>query len=176
MDASGIANSLSFRAHPSGRGYRLEATVWLPVARDDVFAFFSDAHQLEVLTPPWLNFRVLTPQPIAMRAGLLIDYRLRLHGLPMRWQSRIDVWEPPLRFVDVQTRGPYRYWRHEHQFVEQDGGTLCQDIVDYEVPGGALVERWLVRPDLRTIFGFRRQKMAELFADRPANQGARGGS
>jgi ligand-binding SRPBCC domain-containing protein len=128
-----------------------------------VFAFFSDAFQLENLTPPWLNFTVQTPGPISIQEGTRIDYRLRLHGVPIGWQSRIDVWRPPEVFVDYQTRGPYRHWRHEHRFEEVAGGTVCRDVVDYSVPGGPLVERWFVRRDLKKIFAFRQRKLVELF-------------
>src|SRR5688572_25446419 len=84
----------------SGRGYRLESSQFLPYPRDQVFEFFSDASNLQCLTPSWLQFSVVTPPPIRNTAGTLIDYRLRVHGVPLRWQSRISVWEPPLRFVD----------------------------------------------------------------------------
>jgi len=150
---------------PTGNGFRLQSQQFLPQVRDNVFAFFSDAFQLETLTSPWLHFSVLTPAPIQMRPGAVIDYRLRLHGIPMRWQSCIEVWEPPHRFVDVQMRGPYRSWRHEHFFEEQNGGTICRDIVDYSVPGGVLIERLFVRPDVLRIFSFRWHKLRELFAD-----------
>ena len=149
---------------PDGRGSCLTASQWLPQPRDKVFAFFSDATQLETITPPSLSFSVLSPLPIAMQPGTLIDYRLRLRGIPLRWQSRIEVWEPPLRFVDVQVRGPYRRWHHEHIFEEFQGGTVCRDVVDYAVPGGWLVDRLLVRRDLLKIFAFRQQTLARLFA------------
>lgn len=155
--------SIRIERSPVGRGFRLVAEQLLPQPRPTVFDFFSDAFQLETLTPPWLHFAVLTPAPIVMREGLLIDYRLRLHGLPVRWQSRIELWEPPLRFVDVQTRGPYRRWHHEHTFEEREGGTLCRDVVDYAVPGGRLVDRYFVRPDIQKIFAFRWDKLHQLF-------------
>jgi len=139
-----------------------EAVQWLPQPRDRVFEFFADACQLEAITPPWLRFAVLTPPPIEMHAGARIEYRLRLHGIPIRWQSVISVWEPPFRFVDEQVRGPYRRWRHEHVFDIAENGTFCRDIVDYEVPGGALVDRLFVRPDLRRIFRFRQETLARL--------------
>jgi len=145
------------------RTFVLHAEQWLPCLRERLFAFFSDAFQLETLTPPLLRFEVVTPPPIVIRAGTLIDYRLRLHGIPIRWQSEISEWEPPSRFVDRQTRGPYRLWRHEHRFVECDKGTLVIDHVDYRVTGGRLVNRLLVAPDLRRIFVFRMQKLEELF-------------
>jgi ligand-binding SRPBCC domain-containing protein len=154
---------IMFRRLPGGE-FLLVSEQFLPQPRDQVFAFFSDAFQLEALTPPWLKFAVLTPAPIRLGQDTLIDYRLRLHGIPLRWQSRIAVWEPPVRFVDVQTRGPYRRWHHEHSFMEADGGTLCRDVVHYAVLGGRLVERLLVRPDLVRIFGYRRARLEELLA------------
>ena len=128
-----------------------QAELWLPRPRPEVFAFFAEARNLEAITPPWLKFEVLTPAPIAMRAGTLIDYRLRLHGFPIRWRTEITLWEPPVRFADTQLRGPYRLWEHTHTFVEKDGGTLCRDEVRYAVPGGALIERLFVRRDVEKI-------------------------
>jgi ligand-binding SRPBCC domain-containing protein len=122
---------------------------------DEVFAFFADAHTLERLTPPFLRFEVLTPAPVDMHEGTLIDYRLRLHGLPIRWQSRIVVWDPPHRFVDRQLRGPYASWVHTHSFQAMQEGTLVTDMVDYAVPGGSLVQRFFVGPDLEKIFDYR---------------------
>jgi ligand-binding SRPBCC domain-containing protein len=141
----------------------LHAEQWLPCPREKLFDFFSDAFQLETLTPPLLRFEVVTPPPIVIQSGTFIDYRLRLHGIPIRWQSEISEWEPPSRFVDRQTHGPYRVWRHEHRFVVQHGGTLVIDHVEYRAPGGSLVNRFFVVPDLRRIFGFRMQKLRELF-------------
>jgi ligand-binding SRPBCC domain-containing protein len=146
-----------------GRGYRLEASQWLPRSPEEIFGFFSDAFELQTLTPSWLRFCVLTPPPIHMRAGVLIDYRLQVHGLPLRWQSRIDQWSPPIRFTDVQTRGPYRYWSHEHIFQPLDGGTLCRDIVEYQVYGGMLVHALFVRRDLSRIFKYRQTILQQLF-------------
>ena len=145
----------------AGGGYTLTAEIWLPRSRPEVFAFFADAGNLEALTPAWLRFEILTPRPIGMQAGALIDYRLRVHGWPVRWQTRIAVWEPPVRFVDEQLRGPYRLWRHEHTFEETAGGTRVRDVVHYAVLGGALVNALFVRPDLRKIFSYRQEKLAE---------------
>lgn len=156
---------------PRGRGARLEAAQFLRVPQAEVFSLFSDAFQLETLTPSMLRFSVLTPPPIEMRVGTQIEYRLRVHGIPLRWQSRISVWEPPMRFVDEQLRGPYGHWYHEHRFETQPDGTWCRDIVDYATPGGWLVDRLLVRRDLIKIFTFRQAKMRELFGD--ANYGQR---
>lgn len=155
-------NRIDIGPSPAGRGFRLEAAQWLPRPRVQVFAFFSDAFQLQTLTPPHLHFLVVTPPPIVLCGGALIDYQLRLYGWPLRWQSRIDAWEPPRRFIDVQTRGPYRRWHHEHLLEEADGGTLCRDIVDYDVPGGGVIHRLFVRPDLLKIFAFRQRKLSEL--------------
>ena len=140
-----------------------ETELWLPVAREQVFPFFADARNLESITPPWLNFHVITPGEIPMRAGALIDYRLRIHGLPVRWRTEIAVWEPPFRFVDQQLRGPYRQWIHTHTFEEQNGGTRCLDHVAYAVPGGALVNRFFVRRDVAKIFAFRAAALKKHF-------------
>ena len=161
-----MSNTLRFEKSPTGVGFRLEATQFLPYPREQVFGFFSDAFELETLTPAFLHFSVLTLRPILMAAGILIDYRLRLHGIPVRWQSRISRWEPPFRFVDEQVHGPYRCWHHEHRFHEVENGTLCEDVVDYGVPGGTLMNALFVRPDLRRIFAFRQQKLSELFPRR----------
>lgn len=138
--------------------------LWLPRPNHEVFGFFSDAHNLQAITPGWLNFQILTPAPIAMRAGALIDYQLRVHGLPLRWRTEITAWEPPHRFVDEQKRGPYRLWIHEHRFAKKDDGTLCSDHVRYAVPGGELIHQLFVRPDIERIFAFREMKLRELFA------------
>jgi ligand-binding SRPBCC domain-containing protein len=140
-----------------------EADVWLPVARNEVFRFFANAMNLHVLTPPWLHFEVITPPPIAMSTGTRLDYRLRLRGIPLRWQSEISVWDPPNRFVDEQRRGPYRRWVHTHRFVEERGGTRIIDEVDFEVPGGPLVG-WFVMRDVRKIFAFRKAALRRRFA------------
>src|SRR5437773_1665615 len=111
--------TIQFTRDDQKGAFVLHAEQWLPCRRVTLFEFFSDAFKLESLTPPLLRFQVLTPRPIIIRTGTLIDYKLRLHGIPIRWQSEISIWEPPLRFVDRQTRGPYRLWHHEHRFVEQ---------------------------------------------------------
>jgi ligand-binding SRPBCC domain-containing protein len=113
--------------------HSLDSTVWLPRPIGEVFAFFSDAFNLQVLTPPWLNFSVLSPSPINMACGARILYRLRLHRIAIAWKSEITAWDPPYRFVDEQIHGPYRRWHHEHHFAERDGGTDVQDHVEYDV-------------------------------------------
>ena len=143
------------------RVFTLRNEVWLPRSIDEVFEFFSDAYNLETLTPPILRFQVLTPAPIRMAVGTLIDYKLRLRGAPVKWQSEITAWEPPYRFVDEQRRGPYSMWVHEHTFVEKDGGTLAKDNVSYAVPGGALVNKLFVARDVRKIFEYRTERLLE---------------
>jgi len=143
--------------------YLLLTDVLLPVPLDRVFAFFADAGNLERLTPPWLHFHVLTPQPITMAEGIRINYRLRLRGLPLRWQSEITAWEPPHRFVDEQRRGPYRVWQHEHVFAARAEGTLVTDRVRFASWGGAFVMRGLVAPDLRRIFSYRQEQLVSIF-------------
>ena len=134
-----------------------------PVAREELFPFFTDVSNLERITPPWLAFRILTPLPIEMKSGSLIEYRLKLHGIPVRWRTRISEWNPPYNFTDEQLSGPYRMWRHEHLFEEGDGGTLMTDRVTYSHFGGPLIERWLVRPDVEKIFDWRRRELERLF-------------
>ncbi|MHC4218623.1 MAG: SRPBCC family protein [Planctomycetota bacterium] len=146
------------------RGHLLKAHLRITRPRDDVFAFFADAGNLEDLTPDSLRFRILTPAPIDMRAGTLIDYRLRVRGVPVRWQSEITSWEPPHRFVDEQRRGPYRWWRHEHVFLDEGDGTVVEDRVSYGVPGGALVHALFVAGALRRIFEFRHRRIEMRFS------------
>jgi ligand-binding SRPBCC domain-containing protein len=145
-----------------GRTVLHEETV-VPASLDETFAFFSDAANLERLTPPWLNFRIRTPMPVTMRQGLEIDYRIVLHGLPIPWRSRIDAWEPGVRFVDRQVLGPYRWWHHEHRFEAVAGGTRVIDHVEF-VPRMRWLTGPLVRRDVQRIFAFRKDELARLFA------------
>jgi len=157
--------SLQIFKHPEcSSGYRLTSEITLPVSRDEVFPLFADARQLERLTPSWLHFSVLTPPPIEMQVGTRIDYKLRLHGVPVRWKTRISCWEPPFRFVDEQLQGPYRKWVHLHTFEQNAGQTICRDQVDYDCLGGWLVHELFVRRDLQRIFTFRQQSLARMFA------------
>ena len=142
--------------------FRLMTSSWLPRKRSNVFDFFSDAHNLESLTPPFLRFSVQTPRPIRMGQGQLIDYSLKLHGFPISWRTEITDWEPPIRFEDSQLRGPYRHWAHTHTFEVVDGGTLMHDEVIYDVPGGSLSHSLFVRRDLKRIFTYRQEKLPEL--------------
>ncbi len=136
---------------------------WLPAPLEETFAFFGEARNLERITPPFLRFRIMTPGAIEMRPGALIDYQLRVRGFPIHWQTEITDWNPPDSFTDVQLRGPYRKWVHQHTFCSENGGTRVEDTIHYLVPGGTLIDRLIIRPDLRRIFGYRRTKIEELF-------------
>lgn len=162
-DTSPAAEAVSSAAPMKIR--TLHAELWLPQPMDAVFAFFGDAANLDAITPPWLHFRILTPRPIVMAAGTRIDYALRLHGIPVKWQSEVTAWRPPHYFADEQRRGPYRRWTHRHHFEAADGGTWVRDEVEYAVPGYFLepiIHRLFVGPDLCTLFTFRHAKMREM--------------
>jgi ligand-binding SRPBCC domain-containing protein len=134
-----------------------------------VFAFFSDASNLEALTPPWLRFRVVTPAPIEMRAGAVIEYQIDWRVVPIRWFTEIVEWSPPYRFVDVQVSGPYKLWHHTHTFAAVDGGTLMADVVRYALPLGpigALAHKFAVRRDVERVFDYRAERVAALFGGR----------
>ena len=141
----------------------LNSELWLPVPRSEVFPFFADPENLQALTPEWLDFNIVSPRPIVMEAGRLIDYRLKVHGIPIQWRARISVWEPPFRFVDEQVKGPYRAWIHEHLFQEVQGGTQVIDRVQYAAIGGELIEKLFVRRDVEKIFEYRSRKLIERF-------------
>ena len=144
--------------------FTIEAEVRLPAPIDEMWAFFSNARNLELLTPAFLRFSVLTPEPIEMKPGTLIDYRLRVRGVPIRWQSRISEWDPPYRFLDEQTRGPYRFWIHEHTFEPDGDETIARDFVRYDHVGGRIVNRLMVGRDVKAIFDYRRRMLDEIFA------------
>lgn len=143
----------------------LEREQWIPTSPGETFGLFSDAFTLERITPPWLAFRVTNPGPIEIGEGTLIGYALRLHRLPIRWLTRIDVWDPPHRFVDRQLQGPYRLWEHTHTFVPVGSGTAILDRVRYALPLwllGELARITVVRRDLERIFDYRREAVARL--------------
>jgi len=143
--------------------YTLDRGQLVPVRPAEAFDFFADAFNLEAITPPWLGFEMATPAPISMSAGTLIEYRLRLHALPLRWLTRIEAWEPGRRFVDRQLRGPYRLWHHTHTFAAHKRGTVVRDSVRYALPLGPLgrlARAALVRRDLDRIFDYRRDAIA----------------
>jgi len=138
-----------------------EQTIDKPL--DAVFSFLSDPQQLPLLIPDWISFGMVEPGPVDMAKGTHIDYTVRLHGIPFAWQSEITLWDPPYRFVDEQRKGPYRYWTHLHTFEEVGPGqTIIRDFVRYGVPGGRLVHKLLVEPDLTRIFAHRRRRLEDL--------------
>jgi len=146
--------------------HELVAEQWVPKKPEEIFPFFCDEKNLEVLTPPFLNFRVLGKSSPALATGTLINYRLRLHGIPVKWQSRIEDWKRGERFIDVQTRGPYEKWQHTHEFVPLAGGTLLRDRVVYRLPLGLVGDAlagWRVERDIAEIFAFRRKVIADRF-------------
>ncbi len=144
--------------------------VELPV--EEAFAFYGDAANLEPLTPPWLHFKVITPRPLTLQKGTLLEYRLKLHRVPLHWKTLIETWEPPLRFVDIQEKGPYSLWEHTHLFeADGPGATVIHDRVRYAIPFGplgSLAHRLFVRRDLERIFEFRSAAVAELLLSAPA--------
>jgi ligand-binding SRPBCC domain-containing protein len=151
--------------------FLIEREQWLARPIEEVFAFFSDATNLQAITPRWLGFSVITPAPIVMKPGALIDYRLHWHHLPMRWTTLIEVWEPPHRFVDTQLKGPYQLWHHTHSFEAQRGGTLIRDEVRYQLPLGwlrVLMHRLRVRRNLEAIFDERTRRVRELLEPGPS--------
>ena len=151
----------------------------LPRPPEEVFGFFGDARNLEAITPGFLGFRVVTPEPLEMRVGTLIAYRLRLHGIPISWLTSIQAWDPPHRFVDVQVRGPYALWHHVHEFEAQPGGTtLMRDTVTYAIgfgPLGEVARRAVVARDLERIFDHRGRAVSEHVGAGAGGPGARGG-
>ena len=146
----------------------LRCEQWVPRPLEDVFAFFADAYNLERITPPFLRFSVRSMSTPAIRGGTEIAYRLRLHGLPVSWRSRIEAWEPPFRFTDVQVRGPFRLWHHQHEFTPEQRGTRIRDTVHYRTPCLWLQRTpllaWVDR-DLEQVFLYRQLVIERLFGD-----------
>lgn len=146
----------------------------LPLAK--VFNFFADAGNLELITPRELNFKILTPQPIVIEKGTLIDYQLNLYGVPMKWRTEISVWDPPFEFVDRQLSGPYAQWIHWHRFTEiSSSETLIEDTVRYRLPLEPFgdIAHFLVRRQLESIFDYRKKAVAEILAESGSNRSTR---
>lgn len=135
----------------------------------EVFPFFANAENLDAVTPPWLKFEIVTALPIEMNVGTIVDYRLRLHGVPIRWRSEITEWNPPHKFTDVQIKGPYCFWQHEHFFTAEGNQTRMIDRVEYAVPGGMfapIIHSLFVKRDLERIFEYRERRFLKIFCMR----------
>jgi ligand-binding SRPBCC domain-containing protein len=148
------------------RSYRLLRTQTIPRPRDEVFAFFSDASNLQRITPPFVGFEIVTRGPLVIEAGTCIDYRLKLYGIPVRWKTRIETFVPGALFTDVQVSGPYRRWHHTHAFTDMDVGTRMDDTVDYELPFGllgAIARALFVARSLEKIFDYRAEQIRAMF-------------
>lgn len=146
--------------------YTFEQEQWIQKPLSEVFAFFGNAENLERITPPWLNFKIISPSPVQMGSGVHITYQLKLHGFPLKWVTEITEWNPPFQFVDVQLRGPYRIWRHTHTFRSDGAGTRMTDHVLYQLPFGWLgraAHSLAVRADVHSIFAFRSRAIREFF-------------
>ena len=149
-----------------GNPFVFHAEQDVPRPLDEVFEFFSRAENLQELTPAWLHFRILDVKPSPVRKGTLIRYALRWRVFPIRWTTEIVEWDPPHRFVDVQLKGPYKSWHHEHRFAAEGAGTRIYDEVQYGLPFGvfgAIAHRLKVRDDVETIFAYRKEVVANLF-------------
>ncbi len=150
--------------------YTLRRELWLPHPQTEVFDFFARAENLEQITPPWMHFKILTTLPIQMKQGANIRYAIRVRGIPLRWLTEIELWNPPYEFVDRQIKGPYKLWRHTHTFSTVRGGTSMVDKVEYTLPFGVLgrlVHSLQVRRDLAGIFDYREQRIRERFQHGP---------
>jgi len=147
--------------------FHIHRQLWVPHPTASGFRLFSRAENLEELTPPWMRFRILTPAPVEMKQGAAISYSLLVRGIPLRWLTEIENWNPPFEFTDVQAKGPYKFWRHTHRFSEADGGTSIEDTVAYALPFGPLgrlVHRLQVARDLSRIFDYRARRVQALFS------------
>lgn len=148
------------------RVYTLRGEQLAPQLIEWVFPFFARPENLERITPPTLHFSILSPRPVSMHLGALIDYRIRVRGIPLRWRTRIVEYDPPNGFVDEQIRGPYRVWIHRHTFVPAGHGTVITDEVRYALPWGVLgqsAHAVFVKRELHSIFSYRRNTIAQLF-------------
>ena len=155
------------------RLYSIQRKQFIPKPRTEVFEFFSKPENLSSLTPPSLGFNILTPVPIGMNEGALIDYTIRLAGVPVRWTTLITRFDPPKRFVDVQLKGPYSFWHHTHEFSAVNGGTEMTDTVRYGAPAGILgriVRELFVKRQLEQIFNYREERLKKLFPAEKSSQ------
>jgi uncharacterized protein (TIGR01777 family) len=157
-----------WHAHPSDSEsvFQFYAEQFLPLPREELFRFFSEAKNLESITPEWLHFKIKEVSTPGITAGTQIRYQLKVHGIPMKWLTEIREWSPPERFSDNQEQGPYSLWYHLHEFHEVPGGTLMTDWVRYQLPlgkVGRLVGLGKIKSDVRQIFDYRRTKIGQVF-------------
>jgi len=164
--SASVAKPANIRHGREGRDYTIFAEQWLPWTPAELFPFYGDAGNLEVLTPDFLRFEVVTPRPIEMKPGAIIDYRLKVRGLPIRWRTRIAEWEPDTHFIDEQIRGPYKKWYHMHRFEPVAKGTRVIDQVNFRPKGGPLTYHMFVKRDVEKIFGYRQQLLKQMFGSR----------
>lgn len=159
--SGGVRNS-----NVATRTHLLDRTTRVPRPLEEVFPFFANARNLERITPPGMGFRITSSHPLEMRRNLMIDYQLRISGLPFRWRSQITEWNPPHSFVDEQLKGPYAEWVHRHEFLAEGGHTLMRDVVRYRLPFGVLgnLALPLVKRQLRAIFDYRESAIRCLFS------------
>jgi ligand-binding SRPBCC domain-containing protein len=149
--------------------YSLTSRQLVPYPLNEVFPFFSKPENLGLLTPENLGFQILTPSPVCMKEGAIIDYAITIASVPVRWTTLITSYEPPYRFIDVQLKGPYAYWRHTHSFSETDDGTLITDEVDYAMPfglAGKIIHTAMIRRQLKNIFRNRGYAIEKIFPPR----------
>ncbi len=157
------------------KDYIFETSHWVPYPVADVFEFFKAAENLEKITPPWLNFKILKTSTPDIEEGTLIDYRLKLYGVPMYWKTEITSWQPPYQFSDSQLKGPYSKWVHTHRFEAKDGGTLMSDRVEYRVPGwifGSIAHKFFIRNNVEQIFAYRLEQIEKFFPTEKTEIGA----
>ena len=144
--------------------YNFEMEMIIPADIAKVFSFFSSAENLQRITPPWLNFNILTPTPFQIEQGRFIDYKLSLYGIPFKWKTEITLWDPPHRFIDEQVKGPYRKWIHVHYFEPRGDHTFMRDNVKYEIPVfHTVINKLFVHKHVTNIFNYRRERINEIF-------------
>lgn len=161
------ASKIQFSYDSKNNEHILEAEQFIARPVAEVFKFFCDENNLEILTPEFLNFKVLGKSTPTIQEGTLIDYKLSLHGIPLRWRTKIESWNPENSFVDTQLKGPYKLWHHTHTFEAKDGGTMAKDRVRFRLPFGPLgnfVVRVFVRRNVQKIFEYRTQKIGQIFS------------
>lgn len=146
--------------------YKLVKSQFIEKPINEVFSFFEKPENLQEITPPYLNFKIITPSPIKMEVGQVISYKIKLRGIPIKWNSLISSYDPPNSFIDQQIKGPYAIWHHTHRFKEQDGGTLIEDEVKYAIPFsilGRILNYIFIKNDLKKIFLYREEKIGLIF-------------